>query len=151
MTWDLIRLCTGFPDDHCETWQHNSNERRLLEEKKKIREERKRRANQGKLTFKIGYVQKKINTFLRKYPEGERKKFESEEERSKRRRLKEIKEIKETLWKKSRTDGENLQTGVTTYNLKIQEDRLETIEALYRHVKRRKLGGLELERRRRKL
>ena len=71
----MIRLCTGFLDEHCVTWQHNSNERRLLEEKERMREERKKRANQEKLTFKIGYVQKKINTFLKKLPDGERRKF----------------------------------------------------------------------------
>ena len=94
-----------------------------------MREERKRRANQEKLTFKIGYVQKKINTFLKKLPDGERRKFESGEERSRRKKLK---EIKETLWKKSRIDGEKLQTGDTAYNLEIQESKLETIEAIYK-------------------
>ena len=98
-----------------------------------MREERKRRANQEKLTFKIGYVQKKINTFLKKLPDGERRKFESGEERSRRKKLK---EIKETLWKKSRIDGEKLQTGDTAYNLEIQESKLETIEAIYKKCER---------------
>ena len=30
-TWELIRLCAGFLDEHCETWQHSSRERKVLE------------------------------------------------------------------------------------------------------------------------
>ena len=53
-----------------------------------MRKERKRRANQEKLTFQIGYVQTLINTFLKKLPDGGRRKSESGEERSRRKTLK---------------------------------------------------------------
>ena len=84
-------------DKNCETWQNSSKERRLLVEKERLREDRRRKAEREKLTFKIGYVQKKISNFLRKLPSEEKRKFESEQEKHRRQRLK---EIKETMWKK---------------------------------------------------
>ena len=103
-----------------------------------MREDRRRKADREKLTFKIGYVQKKISNFLKKLPWSEKKKFESEQEKNRRHKLK---EIKETMWKKSRVDGEilqtgeNLQTGETTYNLENLEGKLETIETIYNRYK----------------
>ena len=116
----------------------SSKERKLLEEKERMREDRRRKADREKLTFKIGYVQKKISNFLKKLPESEKNKFESEQEKNRRHKLK---EIKETMWKKSRVDGEilqtgeNLQTGETTYNLENLEGKLETIETIYNRCK----------------
>ena len=109
-----------------------------------MREDRRRKADREKLTFKIGYVQKKISNFLKKLPESEKNKFESEQEKNRRHKLK---EIKETMWKKSRVDGEilqtgenlqtgeSLQTGETTYNLENLEGKLETIETIYNRYK----------------
>ena len=68
-------------------------------------------------------------------------KFESEQEKSRRQKLK---EIRETMWKKSRVVGENLQTGEKlqarenlqqgeqTYNLELLEEKLETVEKIYK-------------------
>ena len=89
-------------DKNCETWKSSSRERKQLEEKERMREERKRKAEREKLTFKIGFVQKKISNFLKKLPSEEKRKYESEQE--KQRRLK-LKEIRETMWKKSRLAG----------------------------------------------
>ena len=75
----------------------------------------------------MGYAQKRINTFLKKLPEKERRGFESEEERKRRKKLK---EIKETMWKKNRIEGEKLQTEYET-SLENLEDRLETLQELY--------------------
>ena len=63
-------------------------ERKLLEEKERMRKERRRKAESEKLTFKIGYVQKKISNFLKKLPKGEKRKFESEQEKGRRQKLK---------------------------------------------------------------
>ena len=148
-TWELIRLCTSFFDDHCDTWQKNTKERRSLREKEEKREERKRKANLEKLTFKVGYAQKRINTFLRKLPENERRNFESEEEKKRRKRLK---EIKETMWKRSRMEGEQLQTKYET-NLQSLEDRLETLETLYKKCEeeeKKRMEKMEEEKRERK-
>ena len=40
-SWELIRLCTKFFDEYCDTWKENGVERRKLEEKERQREERK--------------------------------------------------------------------------------------------------------------
>ena len=148
-TWELIRLCTSFFDDHCDTWQKNTKERASLREKEEKREERKRKANLEKLTFKVGYAQKRINTFLRKLPENERRNFESEEDKKRRKRLK---EIKETMWKRSRMEGEQLQTKYET-NLQSLEDRLETLETLYKKCEeeeKQRMEKMEEEKRERK-
>ena len=47
-TWELIRLCIKFLDEHCETWKTSGEERRLLEEKERMREERRRKAAREK-------------------------------------------------------------------------------------------------------
>ena len=113
----------------------------MLEEKERMREERRRKAAREKLTFKIGYVQNKISHFLKKLPREEKEKFESEQEKSRRQKLK---EIRETMWKKSRIvgdnlqigeklqAGENLQQGEQVYNLEILEEKLETVEKIYK-------------------
>ena len=64
-------------------------ERRKVEEKERNREERKRKAEMEKLTFKCRFAQKKINSFLKKLPLNVRKNFESEEERKRKSKLKE--------------------------------------------------------------
>ena len=46
-----------------------------------------------KMTFKCGYVQKRINTFLKKVPENEQKKYESGEEKKRRKRLRKVREV----------------------------------------------------------
>ena len=96
-------------------------ERRKLEEKEKNREERRRKAEKEKLTFKCGFAQKKITTFLKNLPSEARRNFESEEERKRRVKLK---EVKETMWKRTRIDGENLQ----------REDNLQTGEDNYKSL-----------------
>ena len=52
-------------DKNCETWQSSSRERRQLEEKERMREDRRRKAEREKLTFKIGYVQMRRREILR--------------------------------------------------------------------------------------
>ena len=87
-SWELIRLCTNFFDEYCDTWKENGVERRKLEEKERQREERRRKAEMEKLTFKCGFAQKRINFFLRKLPANTRKTFESVEESKGRKKLK---------------------------------------------------------------
>ena len=103
-TWDLMKLCIELLGED-KTWKENEKKRRDLEEKKRSREEIKRKSEEKKLTFKCGFIQKKINTFMKKLPEGEQRKFESEGERKRRKGLKEIKEI---MWKRNKQEGEKL-------------------------------------------
>ena len=91
-----------------------------------------------KLTFKCGFAQKKINSFLKKLPANVRKNFESEEERMRRSKLK---EIKETMWKKTRKEGENLQYSEDlqmekNYNLTNLERKLKALEELTKDCER---------------
>ena len=59
-TWELMRLCIEFLDEHCETWKESEQRRRELAEKEEKRKDRKRLAEEQKMTFKCGFVQKKI-------------------------------------------------------------------------------------------
>ena len=76
-TWKLLRLCIEFLEDECPTWKENEEKRRKLEENERNRQERKRKADMEKMTFKCGYIQKKSNTFLKKLPENDQKRYES--------------------------------------------------------------------------
>ena len=78
-------------NEHCETWRENMRQRKTLEEKERKREERKKKAAKKKTTFKIDNIQKKISNYLKKLPDIERRKFESEEEKRRRQRVKQIK------------------------------------------------------------
>ena len=158
-SWELIRLCTEFFDEHCETWRENEQERKKLEEKERKREERKRKAEQKKITFKLGQTQKKISNYMRKLPEKERKKFESEEERKRRQRLRQIKEI---MWKRTRSEGEKIEDeNRQPSSLEDLEGKLEEIENLVQRVekekkemeekKRKILEGIESKKRKSKL
>ena len=105
-----------------------------MEEKERNREDRRRKAEKEKLTFKCGFAQKKITTFLKNLPSEARRNFESEEERKRRVKLK---EIKETMWKRTRKEGENLQTGEDNYkNLTELENKLKNLEAIQKECER---------------
>ena len=62
------------------TVRHGEKMRRDLADKEENRKERKRLAEEKKLTFKCGFVQKKINNFMMRLPEQERKRYESKQE-----------------------------------------------------------------------
>ena len=131
-TWELMRICLDFLDEHCETWRESEKMRTELAEKEEKRKERKRMAEEQKMTFKCGFVQKRINSFMKKLPDHERKQYESEEEKKKRVKLREIKEI---MWKKSRQDGEtqNLDQESTT-EIGNLEDQLSDIEKIVKRI-----------------
>ena len=83
-----------------------------------------------KLKFKCGFAKKKINSFLKKLPANIRKNFESEEERKRRSKLK---EIKETMWKKTRKEGEPTRQRIPANEEKLQLDKFRVkIESLGR-------------------
>ena len=63
---------------------------RKCEREKNLRGEREK-AEKKKTTFKIDNTQKKISNYLKKLPDIERRKFESEEEKRRRQRVKQIK------------------------------------------------------------
>ena len=69
-TWKLLRLCIEFLKERCPMCKESEEKRRKLEEKERSRQERKRKTDMEKMTFKCGYVQKTINTFLKKLPEN---------------------------------------------------------------------------------
>ena len=124
----------SYLEKNCDTWKESIEERRKLEEKERNREDRRRKAEKEKLTFKCGFAQKKITTFLKNLPSEARRKFESEQER--KRRIK-MKEVKETMWKRTRKEGENLQrennlqTGEDNYkSLAELENKLRELEAI---------------------
>ena len=91
-TWKLMKLCIEFLDEHCETWRENEKMRRDLADKEENRKERKRLAEEKKLTFKCGFVQKKINNFMMRLPAQEKKRYESEQEKMRKVKLRDIKE-----------------------------------------------------------
>ena len=95
-----------------------------------------------KLTFKCGFAQKKINTFLKKLPSESRRKLESKEE--KKRRVK-LKEIKETMWKRTRKEGENLQTGEDNYNLTNLENKLKKLETIHKEWEKEEMEKIKRE------
>ena len=127
-----MRICLDFLDEHCETWRESEKMRRELTEKEEKRKERKRMAEEQKMTFKCGFVQKRINSFMKKLPDHERKQYESEEEKKKRVKLREIKEI---MWKKSRQDGatQNLDQESTT-EIENLENQLGDIEKIVKRI-----------------
>ena len=50
-----------------------------------MRQERKKKAADNKLTFKCGFLQKRISTFMQRLPENEKVKYEREEEKKRRK------------------------------------------------------------------
>ena len=85
-------------------------------------------------------MSKKINTFLKKLPENEQKKYESGEEKKRRKRLREVREV---MWKKTRQEGENLQSGEIEDNLEKLETELTEVEDLVKRYEEEKIIRLE--------
>ena len=147
-SWELLRLCMSYLEENCDIWKESMEERRKLEEKERNREDRRRKAEKEKLTFKCGFAQKKITTFLKNLPSEARRNFESEEERKRRVKLK---EVKETIWKRTRKEGENLQrennlqTGEDHYkSLTELESKLKDLEAIKEKCDREEKERMEM-------
>ena len=139
-TWELIRLCVEYLEEKCNTWKEGEEKRRKLEEKERLRQERKKKAAESKLSFKCGFLQKKISGFMKRLPENEKVKYEREEEKKKRKRMQEIKEI---LWKKPRPEGEMLlehgEHQEQTPDIKKLEERAGNIEEIVERYEKEKI------------
>ena len=61
-TWKLLRLCIEFLEEKCPMWKENEERRRKLKETEDKRQERRRKADLEKMTFKCGFIQKKRKT-----------------------------------------------------------------------------------------
>ena len=84
------------------------------------------------------YPKEKKNTFLKELKETEINKYECREEIIRRKKLK---ELKETMWKKSRQDGENIQDGENA--MEKLEFELEKVEDLVRKFEKEKAERME--------
>ena len=69
-----------------------------------------------------------------------KKKYESGEEKKRRKRLREVREV---MWKKTRQEGENLQSGEIEDNLEKLETELTEVEDLVKRYEEEKIIRLE--------
>ena len=112
-SWELLKQCVDFLEEHEPSWKKRQEERRKERECK----ERVEKASNLSLASKKRHVQRKITEHMEKLPRKEREKIEMEEILEKRF---ELQRIKKELWKhrgnKKKTDnpitnkkGENSQ------------------------------------------
>ena len=145
-SWELLKHCVDFLEEHEPSWKKRQEERRKERECK----ERVEKASNLSLASKKRHVQRKITEHMEKLPRKEREKIEMEEILEKRF---ELQRIKKELWKhrgnkKKKTEGPiSNKKGENRQLLEKLEKIIEAKEKIRKEEEQEKIRRKKVEER----